>query len=130
MSVAIEARIRDRLVEGQLPCAAAHVIAWEVGVPPQMIGQAADVLGIRISLCQLGLFGYGPKAEGKSKLMRRAFHVEPRLAERLQFVAHDNQLTCAQAWGLAAEMGIERLAVSDAAEALGFRIIQCQLGCF
>jgi|YNPNPStandDraft_1061719.scaffolds.fasta_scaffold126272_2 hypothetical protein len=122
--------MRRHLVDGQLPCTAAHTIAHFLGLAPGQVGQAADEAGIRISQCQLGLFGYGPKAEGRSKLVRTAVQVPPALAAAVQERARDGRLRCLTCWEIAAEMGVERLAVAEVAEALGLRVVGCQLGCF
>ena len=53
---ALAAAIRARLVGGRLTCAAAFLIAEELGVPRSEVGRAADALGIRLSHCQLGAF--------------------------------------------------------------------------
>ncbi|MBC7223615.1 MAG: hypothetical protein H5T59_04960 [Anaerolineae bacterium] len=122
--------MQRHLVDGQLPCTAAHTIAHLLEIPPGQVGRAANEAEIPISQCQLGLFGYGPKAEGRSKLVRAAARVPPELAAALQERARDGRLRCATCWEIAAEMGVERLAVAEVAEALGLRIKGCQLGCF
>jgi DNA invertase Pin-like site-specific DNA recombinase len=53
---ALAAAIRARLRDGRLPCAAAFLIAEELGVSLREVGRAADALGIRLSHCQLGAF--------------------------------------------------------------------------
>lgn len=53
---ALAAAIRARLRDGRLSCAAAFVIAEELGIPRSEVGRAADALGIRLSHCQLGAF--------------------------------------------------------------------------
>lgn len=118
------------LVNSQLPCTAAHTIAFFLGLSPQEVGEEADQAGIRISQCQLGLFGYGPKSEGLSKLMRPATRVPADLEQALAARARNGQIVCTDCWQLAAEMGTERLAIAEAAEALGLRVVACQLGCF
>ncbi|MGC8837258.1 MAG: hypothetical protein ACP5UM_02470 [Anaerolineae bacterium] len=122
--------MQRHLVDGQLPCTAAHTIAHFLDLEPGQVGRAADEAGIRISQCQLGLFGYGPKAEGKSKLVRTAVQVPPTLAAVLQERARNGRLQCLTCWEIAAEQGVERLAVAEVAEALGLRVTGCQLGCF
>lgn len=122
--------MRRHLVDEQLPCTAAHTIAQFLGLPPGRVGQAADEAGIHISQCQLGLFGYGPKAEGRSKLIRPAVQILPALAATVQERARDGRLRCLVCWEIAAEQGVERLAVAEVAEALGLRVTSCQLGCF
>jgi len=62
--------VLNRLEDGKLTCYQAHAIAEELGVDPLDVGRAADEAGIRISCCQLGLFGYGSKADGTYKIVR------------------------------------------------------------
>ena len=108
----------------------AHVIAYELGVKPLQMGQTANEMEVAVSLCQLGCFGYGPKAEGKSKILRLAAKKDENLMERLRSTAVEGSIPCIRLWQIAAEFGLERLAVSSAAEALGLKIRPCQLGCF
>jgi hypothetical protein len=56
IDAALEAAIRARVRDGRLTCAAAFVIAEELGIPRSEVGRAADALGIRLSRCQLGAF--------------------------------------------------------------------------
>jgi len=48
--------VQRSLVEGRLPCAAAHRLASELGVSVSDVGWAADESGVRITGCQLGCF--------------------------------------------------------------------------
>ncbi|SDF59136.1 hypothetical protein [Sporolituus thermophilus] len=50
-------KVRAAAPDGKLSCAAAQELAQSEGVPPLVIGRAADVLGIKIRDCQLGCFG-------------------------------------------------------------------------
>ena len=130
MTEEIKAKIKNSLVNGQLPCTVAHVIAYELDVKPLPVGQTANEMEVPISLCQLGCFGYGPKAEGKSKILRPAAKEDEDLRERLRSMAVEGRISCFKLWQIAADFGLERLAVSNAAEALGLKIRPCQLGCF
>ena len=130
MTEEIKAKIKSSLVNGQLPCTVAHVIAYELGVEPLPVGQAANEMEVAISLCQLGCFGYGPKAEGKSKILRSTAKKDEKLMDRLRSTAVEGSIACIRLWQIAAEFGLERLAVSNAAEALRLKIGPCQLGCF
>ena len=130
MTEEIKAKIESSLVKGQLPCTVAHVIAYELDVKPLQVGQTADEMEVAVSLCQLGCFGYGPKAEGKSKILRPTTRKDEDLMERLRSRAVSGRISCFKLWQIAAEFGLERLAVSNAAEALGLKIRPCQLGCF
>ncbi len=48
--------VQGALVEGTLPCAAAHRLAEELGVGVPDVGWAADATKVRITKCQLGCF--------------------------------------------------------------------------
>lgn len=129
-SEALAEAVRGALVEGALPCAEAFRIAREQDMAPAEVGRAADELGIKVSCCQLGLFGYGPKAEGKHRIVQPLAEVPPELAAEIRARLVQGRLPCAAAWAVAEQMGRTRLEVSGAAEALGVRISRCQLGCF
>jgi hypothetical protein len=122
--------IKEHLEAGKLACSQAHAIAEAFGVEPIEVGRAADGADIRIFRCQLGLFGYGPKSEGKHKIVHAMEEVPQRLAARLRAAAGEDGITCFQVWQIADEMGYQRLEASSAVEAMGLRVSRCQLGCF
>lgn len=131
----IAAAVQQALVEGapgsaQLPCAAAFRIAHQLGAEPIEVGQSADRSNVRLSRCQLGLFGYGPKSEGKHRIVKPMAQVPDDLRQAIQESLTDGRLTCAAAWKIAERFGRSRLDVSNAAEGLGIRISHCQLGAF
>jgi len=130
MDKALHQAILERLDDGYLPCAAAHELAQQFGLDPLKVGRAADEANVRISRCQLGLFGYGPKSEGKHKIVHAMDDVPERLAARLRAAAGEDGITCADIWQIAAELGYLRLEASSAVEAMGLRVSRCQLGCF
>jgi hypothetical protein len=124
-------RIQSSLVEGHLPCLFALAIAHELGVSPLEVGHTANATGVRISRCQLGLFGYGPKSEGKSKIVQAMPQVPDDLATRLRAALNQaGHLTCAAAFAVAQEAQRPRLEIANAAQALDIHITACQLGCF
>ncbi len=120
----------EHLEEGKLPCSQAFAIAHSLGIAPLKVGMAANEAGIHISRCQLGLFGYGPKAEGKHKIVHPLDTVPERLAALLRARAKDEGISCAAIWQVADELGYSRLEASSAVEAMGLRVSRCQLGCF
>jgi molybdate transport system regulatory protein len=122
--------ILEHLDDGKLPCSQAFAIVAELGVDPMTVGDAANEAGMRISYCQLGLFGYGPKAEGRHKIVQPMEDVPAQLAARLRAAANDEGITCAAIWQLADTLGYTRLQVSSAAEAMSIKVSRCQLGCF
>ncbi len=126
MDTRIIAAIQAHAREGKLPCAEAFRIAEELAVSPQAVGAAADTLNVRLIRCQLGLFGYG---EQKS-IVKPAAEVDPELEQAIREGLILERLPCAVAWAIAARFGLPRLHIANAAERLGIRIGQCQLGAF
>jgi hypothetical protein len=122
--------LQDRLEDGKLPCNQAFAIARTLGEKPLVVGFAATELDIRISRCQLGLFGFGPKSEGKHKIVHPMDEVPERLAARLRASASKKGITCTAVWNVADDLGYQRLEASSAVEAMGLRVTRCQLGCF
>lgn len=123
--------IHEALVNGQLPCAKAFTLAKQFGVEPIKVGQEADALEVRLSKCQLGLFGYGPRAEGEYRRVKPMQNVPPELAQAIRSAVGPNgKLTCLAAWRIAEELHLPKQKVSNAAEGLGVRISPCQLGAF
>jgi hypothetical protein len=138
MDQRIKQAMLERLEDGQLPCNQAFAIAQSLDVEPLSVGMTANDSGIRISRCQLGLFGYGPKAEGKHKIVHAMDKVPERLAARLRAEAETRRqsggaaqgITCAAVWRAADGLGYPRLEASSAVEAMGLKVTRCQLGCF
>jgi len=126
----LEEAIRNETKDGKLSCAAAFKAAQAQEVSPGEVGDLADELGIRISHCQLGLFGYGPKAQGLHKVVQPAETVSSELESALQNHTQNGQITCADLWAIARKMSIPKMEAAAAAEKLGLRVIQCQLHCF
>ena len=116
--------------EGKLSCAAAFRITREMDVSPSQVGQLADALEVRLNRCQLGLFGYGPKAEGRHKIVKPAEEVEEELAKAIRDGLGNGELSCEVAWEIADLMRIPKMHVAAAAETLGIKISRCQLGAF
>jgi len=124
----LDEAIREAGPHGVLPCAGAFSIAGATGQTPRAVGDAADPLGVRISLCQLGLFGY--EAYGEKRWVRRPPAVPDDLEAEIRAACAGDRLPCAGAWRLADERGLPRALLGSVAETLGVRISKCQLGCF
>jgi hypothetical protein len=122
--------IHEAIEGNQLPCNQAFAIAYRLQMDPLAVGQAADGEGFRISRCQLGLFGYGPKSEGKHKIVHAMDQVPERLAARLRAAAQAEGITCEAVWRVADGLGYHRIEASSAVEAMGLKVSRCQLGCF
>jgi hypothetical protein len=126
MDERIAAAIREQSREGELPCAAVFRIAKELGLSPLAVGRTADEVEFRLVRCQLGLFGYG---ERKS-VVEPAEDVAPALEQAIREGLILGRLPCAVAWAIAARFGMPKLHVANAAEKLGIRVGQCQIGAF
>ena len=118
--------VADNLADGTITCMAAHEISRALAVAPSQIGVAIDLQEGRLIKCQLGLFGYG---QGKKKV-KPAPHVEAAVRTAIENHAVDGCLACKDAWHLAREYGMPKLAMANASESLGIKIKPCQLGAF
>jgi hypothetical protein len=126
MDEQIVVAVRERAREGMLRCVEAFRVAEELGVTPMAVGEAADALSVRLTCCQLGLFGYG---ERKS-IVEPAEAVTPGVEWAIRDGLILGRLPCAVAWAIATRFGMPKLQVANAAEKLGVRVGQCQLGAF
>jgi hypothetical protein len=130
----IDIRTRDEIGEalqaqasdGEISCAQAFAIAGELGARPLELGQVADDVGVRFVRCQLGLYGYGQQ----KSIVEPAASVPPEVEQALREGLVLGRLPCAVAWAIASRFAMPKLHVSAAAERLGIRIAQCQLGGF
>ncbi|HDD24757.1 MAG TPA: hypothetical protein ENF52_04910 [Chloroflexi bacterium] len=129
MDERIRAAIHERSRDGKLRCSKAFQIATELGVPPLAVGKAADELGIHLTYCQLGLFGYGDQGAVVKPAESVPPELEAAIRQRLQQLGTD-RLPCLTAWEIASQFRMPRMHVANAVEALGVRIGPCQLGAF
>jgi len=123
--------IRLRLRDGLLFCAAAFDAARKLGVAPSEIGQTADILGIHLSVCQIGLFGFPGHAKGWSAA---GVAMQP-VAEGFEAALEASRdakgvLSCAAIWKAADRFGVSRMQAGFVADRLGISIRHCQLGAF
>ncbi len=118
--------VRQKAQNERLTCSAAHEIAERFNVVPAEVGKTIDLLEYRITKCQMGLFGYSPE----KKIVGPAEEISDELRNRIENAANDEKISCAECWKVAGELGIKKMAVSSACEALGIKITPCQLGAF
>jgi len=119
-----------RAVGERVSCAAAHDVAARLGIPPLEVAKALNRTHLRLYRCQLGLFGYGPKPEGKHKIVLRADRVPEEIETAVTSRSEDRSISCKAAWELAGEFEYPRLGIANILEAMGLRVRKCQLGCF
>ena len=118
--------VQDRTSDGEISCAAAFKIVGDLEVPPLEVGFTIDLLEIRVTKCQLGLFGYNPP----KGFVKPAESVSPSLEDAIRKALVNDRLSCAAAWEISKRLGIGKMDVTAACEALKIKITSCQLGTF
>ena len=130
LAASVDDSIKDRVLadakKDELPCAVAFKIADELETTPAEVGKAVDLLDFRLVKCQLGLFGYKPD----KKIVKAKFSEDSELEKAIRAALSDEKLACRDAWVIARQFQIPKMAVSNACEALKIRIKPCQLGAF
>ncbi len=125
------AEIRGRVLDGTLSCAEAFAVSDRAGVPSLDVGRTADVLKVKLSHCQLGLFGYPGRGKGWDRSGSGLGPVPVGLEAAIKRRAgREKRVTCSDLWELAELYGSPRILAGDAADRLGIRITECQLGAF
>jgi hypothetical protein len=129
LSEKIAARIKVYL-EDDLPCAVAHYIAADLGVDPIEVGDTANEIDARITMCQLGLFGYAVKGKPTYRIFKAWEGIPEDLSAALQAAAADGRISCLALWEIGKQFDLSRHEMGNAAEGLGLKVKPCQLGCF
>lgn len=131
MSSEILQAIQQKAVGGELACADAHEIAAELGVSPLEVARIVNRdTQIRFNRCQLGLFGYGPKAEGKHLIVLPAKNIPDDIRAAIEEQTVNGRIACASVWEIADRFKYPRLGIANIVEAMGLKVKPCQLGCF
>ena len=113
-----------------LPCPVAHFIAAQLDVSPLEVGQTANEMDVRCTMCQLGLFGYAVKGRPAYRIRQPDKDVPPELAQAIREVAVDGRVSCIDLWQIAKRFNLSRLEIGNANEGLGLKVKPCQLGFF
>lgn len=117
--------------DGQLSCESAHRIAERVGTEPLDVGKEANDAGIRITKCQLGLFGYAPsKGMPGYKLVHELDTLPEPLSKAINGAAVQGKVSCLALWRIAQQHGVSRPEMGNIVETLKTKVAPCQLGCF
>jgi hypothetical protein len=122
----LKKEILEQVKNNSISCKKAEEIAGELGFMLEETGKAIDILNIKITKCQLGLFGYGET----KKIVEPAKEITPELKESITSAMENERLSCLAAWKIAGKLNISRLKVASACEALQIKIKPCQLGAF
>ncbi len=122
----LEAAVKEARKEGYVACPTAWRLAKDQGVSRLAVGVMIDRLGIRVADCQLGCFAVS-KTDHLGSAPESA---DEEVARRVEALHAKNELTCSNIFALAAEREAKPRSVADAANARGYKLRQCQLGCF
>ncbi len=126
INTGIAERVKSFAAEGRIRCADAHLIARDLQCSPAEVGRIIDLLEIRITHCQLGLFGHSPQ----KRIVKPTQHVLPDLQKALHDAQDEQKLSCFTLWKIAEKLNITRLEAACACETLQIKISPCQLGAF
>ena len=122
----LKQEIIEQAKNNNITCKKAEEIAGELGATLEETGRTIDILNIKITKCQLGLFGYGES----QKIVQPAKEMPPDLKKSITSSLENGMLSCAAAWEIAGKFNISRMKVAAACEALQIKIKPCQLGAF
>ncbi len=122
----IASQIAAASKDGVIDCASAHKIAQKSGTTPDSIGVQIDLMELRITRCQLGLFGYGPQ----KKNFKSDIQVSAQLKADIINTQVEGRLSCRQCWELARRHKRSKPDMGSACEKIEIRIKPCQLGAF
>jgi hypothetical protein len=129
-NIEIDEDLKNEIIEHaknkSISCKKAEEIAAELGCSLEETGRTIDILNIKITKCQLGLFGYGET----KKIVQPAKEVAPEVKEKITAALKDGNLPCAAAWEIASELNIPRMKICADCEALEIKVKPCQLGAF
>ncbi len=121
--------IQEKSLGGTLACGMGEKISKALDVEISEVGITADLLGMKIKKCQLGLFGWGEKPN-HGKDIQAVDSVSAEMKSALEEAAENGVVTCAALWTLADRLGAKRKEASAACDTLKLKIRGCQLGAF
>ena len=121
----LETRVKASLKGGYLPCGIAFKIAAEENIPRIAVGEMADKIGHRITDCQIGCFKVDKTVFDDTNLKSNE-----AMISRLETLKEKDELTCTNVFELAKELKATPMAVGNTASLRGWKVRNCQLGCF
>ena len=122
----VEHALKAALHDGYVACPTGWQIARDAGISRLDVGAMIDKLGVRVTDCQLGCFKVSKTASTDS--VTEPFSEEA--ARRIEILEEKGELTCSNVFALVRELKVKPMSLADAANSKGYKIRQCQLGCF
>ncbi len=111
---------------GYISCVNAFEIVLDVKVIPDVVGYMVDKLDIRLTKCQLGLFGYKPD----KKILKPANDINSDIMILIEKKQKENCISCKNIWEIASLLEISKIDTASLCERLKIKIKPCQLGAF
>jgi len=107
----INERVAKAILEkspgGTLACGTGEKISKELGVEIAEVGITADLLEMKSTKCQRGLFGWGEKpSHGRD--IQALDSVSAEMKSALEEAAENGAITCAALWRIADQLGVKR----------------------
>lgn len=122
----LEAAVRAAGGYGSIACPSGWKLAKDSGVSRLDVGAMIDKLGLRVTNCQLGCFTVDKTPYAGSATEP----ISDEVASRVEDLRDKGELTCSHVFALARELQVAPMSVADAANVRGYKMRQCQLGCF
>ncbi len=104
--------------EGRLSCLKSFKVARLIGLTPMDMSDACKSVGVKISNCELGVFG-------KIQFKNAEDAIYEKIAENF---THNKDIPCKTLWNIAKESSLRR--VGNTVKNSDIEVTQCQLGCF
>jgi hypothetical protein len=122
----IAVKIKETVSDNKISCAKAHYIASKLNVSPAEVGTTIDLLEVRITQCQLGLFGHGKE----KNIPPIPDKIDPGIESAIKSSLADERLPCSTAWEIAKRFKMAKSAMAAVCESIKIKISPCQLGAF
>ena len=104
--------------EGKLSCLKAFKVSRLIGVKPIEMSDACKSLGVKITNCELGVFG-------KIKFQNPETAIYSKIKQNF---TQDKDVSCKTLWYIAQESSLRR--VGKTVKNSDIEVTHCQLGCF
>lgn len=104
--------------DGRLSCLKAFKVARLIGVQPINMSDACKSIGVKISNCELGVFG-------QLKFKNAEDAIYSKISKNF---TQEKDVSCKTLWYIAQESSLKR--VGSTVKNSDVEVIHCQLGCF
>jgi hypothetical protein len=124
--VQVEEKVKASLKNGYLSCPVAWRIAGEANVTRVVVGNITDKLGVRITNCQVGCFKVDKTIHDNLSQKK----IDDTIVASIETLERKGELTCAKVHEIALKYKLTPMNIADFINLRGWKMRQCQLGCF